>query len=108
MKKVMFLFTLISLSSVNAASSPVSGPTDAWFECKADSECVSVHFTCTGAIVNKSFEKDAHKYYGYQNSVMNCIEKVPTKEMLKVPFKIFCEKNKCKQQGINPKTKSFI
>lgn len=78
-----------------------------WFQCKADNECVEVSFLCTGGVVNKSYAKEANKYYSDLNAVMNCIRNPVTEEQKKIPYRVFCKNKKCQSEGINPRAPGF-
>ena len=99
---VLILFILVSTSFAEEIR-----PNDSWFNCKSSADCVDIDYDCAGGVVNKSFVKAAKEYYQLMNARANCIRVQPSEAEKKIPYKIFCEKNKCGKQGINPKTPGF-
>ena len=72
-----------------------------WLVCKKDSDCVDIQYGCTAGTVNKKFENEADSYLKFMNSTVDCDSTYLKNDTL-VPFKVFCEKNRCKKEGVNP------
>jgi hypothetical protein len=105
MKNALFLSVLLFISAPTLAEE--AKPSDLWFQCKVDADCVDIDFECAVAIVNKSFAKVAREYYGLMNARTNCTGSGNQKSDSKIPYKLFCEKNRCNRQGTNPKGPGF-
>ena len=82
-------------------------PTNDWFKCDSDKDCIEIEYTCAGGVVNVSFAKQAAEFYQLENARKNCVRPKPTDAQKKIPFKVFCEMKKCRVQGINPKGPGF-
>jgi hypothetical protein len=87
---------------IAAKNSQKEGPADERFACKADDECFDISYPCSGAVVNKAFADQAKKYYSLDNARKNCFSTKGEKAEA-IPFKVFCQQQKCTKQGMNPK-----
>lgn len=105
MKLILLTTSLITIATILHADE--SKPSDSWFYCQKDIECIDIKYTCAGNTVNKAFEEIARKHYALENARSNCFTKEPTEAQKKIPYKVFCKNNKCSSQGINSKKPDF-
>ncbi len=101
------MISILLLLYVSTGITSELKPTDLWFSCHKDSDCIHIDYNCAGAVVNKDFERIANEYYKTENSRLNCERKEPSPAELKVPYKILCLENKCSIQGIKRKRPGF-
>lgn len=92
-------------SSTSAA--PGKGIPKEWQQCKVDSDCVHIEYSCTQAVVNKKYARPADEYLGHENSILDCVQMPPSEKQKQDPYKIFCESKQCKVRGVNPKSPKF-
>jgi hypothetical protein len=107
-KSTFLSFLCLAFASVHFSSVALAwarnDPPEAWFQCKADSECFDIAYPCAGGTVNKKFKEDAGKHYALENARTNCVS-VPSKNQPSntQKFRTFCENGKCAKEGVNPK-----
>jgi len=81
-------------------------PPPSWFSCRADRDCVHIDFYCAESVVNKRYYSRALEYYNTRNLGNRCTRRAvsPRREP---PYKVYCQANRCRRQGINPNPPIF-
>ncbi len=106
-KNSVTLSILLSLAPVATCLAGSEKPADKWFQCVANTDCVHIEYACAQGVVNKAFAKDANDYFALENARRNCVRPADDAHKNKEPYKVYCEINRCKVKGVNPKPPGF-